>query len=217
MSLYTEYLEDIETRKGQALHPKPIEDAALVEALIAQILDVDHVHRADSLHFLIYNTLPGTTSAASAKAQFLKEIIEGSHQVDEITPAFAFELLAHMKVDLPSKCSWILRWVPVKYAQKRLKSLRRRSFSMPIRTGWRRPRGWSGHRDGHPTQLCARRLLHPTAGCGRHHSGGHRDAIGDVSTDLLRQAVTRIPDPIGSCTDNACSNTIKRLKRFCST
>ena len=67
MSLYTEYLEDIETRKGQALHPKPIEDAALVEALIAQILDVDHVHRADSLHFLLYTTLPGTTSAASAR------------------------------------------------------------------------------------------------------------------------------------------------------
>ena len=37
MSLYTDYLEEIETRKGQGLHPKPIEDAEFVEALIEQI------------------------------------------------------------------------------------------------------------------------------------------------------------------------------------
>ena len=33
MSVYTDYLEQIEARKGQGLHPKPIEDAELVEAL----------------------------------------------------------------------------------------------------------------------------------------------------------------------------------------
>ena len=42
MSLYTEYLNEIEERKSQGLHPKPIEDSALVEELIAQILDVNH-------------------------------------------------------------------------------------------------------------------------------------------------------------------------------
>ncbi|MGB0639007.1 MAG: bifunctional aconitate hydratase 2/2-methylisocitrate dehydratase [Myxococcota bacterium] len=97
MSLYTEYLEQIETRKEQGLHPKPIEDAELVEELIAQINDLQHEHRAGSLDFLIYNTLPGTTSAAGVKAQFLKEIILGTTVVEEITPTFAFELLSHMK------------------------------------------------------------------------------------------------------------------------
>jgi aconitate hydratase 2/2-methylisocitrate dehydratase len=79
------------------LHPKPIEDADLVEALIVRIKDLQHEHRAGSLHFFIYNTLPGTTSAAGVKAQFLKEIILGSAVVEEITPIFALELLSHMK------------------------------------------------------------------------------------------------------------------------
>ncbi len=97
MGLYSEYLKEIETRKGQGLHPKPIEDGALVAELIAQIRDVNHEHRADSLNFFIYNTLPGTTSAAGVKAKFLKEIILGECSVAEITPTFAFELLSHMK------------------------------------------------------------------------------------------------------------------------
>ncbi|HBY86994.1 MAG TPA: bifunctional aconitate hydratase 2/2-methylisocitrate dehydratase, partial [Colwellia sp.] len=45
----------------------------------------------------IYNTLPGTTSAAGVKAAFLKEIILAKSVVAEITPTFAFELLSHMK------------------------------------------------------------------------------------------------------------------------
>ncbi|MEM9681406.1 MAG: aconitase family protein, partial [Bacteroidota bacterium] len=49
------------------------------------------------LHFFIYNVLPGTTSAAGLKAEFLKEIILGTCHVEEITPAFAFEQLSHMK------------------------------------------------------------------------------------------------------------------------
>lgn len=97
MSLYTDYLNEIETRKEQGLHPKPIEDSALVEEIIAQIKDAGHEHRKDSLNFFIYNTLPGTTSAAGAKAKFLKEIILGQSTLEEITPEFAFELLSHMK------------------------------------------------------------------------------------------------------------------------
>ncbi|MEM9072695.1 MAG: bifunctional aconitate hydratase 2/2-methylisocitrate dehydratase [Myxococcota bacterium] len=96
-SLYSDYLEEIETRKEYGLHPKPIEDAPLVEVLIAQIKDVDHEHRADSLRFFVYNTLPGTTSAAEVKARFLKQIILGTDVVEEITPALAFEYLSHMK------------------------------------------------------------------------------------------------------------------------
>ncbi len=97
MSLYTDYLAQIEERKAHGLHPKPIEDADFVEVLIEQIKDAQHEYRADSLHYFIYNTLPGTTSAAGVKAQFLKEIILGTAVVEEIKPDFAFELLSHMK------------------------------------------------------------------------------------------------------------------------
>ncbi|MEO1041498.1 MAG: bifunctional aconitate hydratase 2/2-methylisocitrate dehydratase [Pseudomonadota bacterium] len=97
MSLYTDYLNEIETRKADGLSPKPIDDGALVEEIIEQIKDNANEHRDASLQFLIYNTLPGTTSAAGAKAQFLKSIILGQHTVDEISPTFAFELLSHMK------------------------------------------------------------------------------------------------------------------------
>ena len=97
MSLYQEYLKEIDARKEQGLSPKPIEDSALLSEIIAQIKDQAHEHREDSLKYFIYNTLPGTTSAADAKAAFLKEIILGESVVAEITPDFAFELLSHMK------------------------------------------------------------------------------------------------------------------------
>ena len=97
MGLYTDYLAEIQDRKKQDLHPKPIEDGALVEELIAQLKDSGNPHYQSSLNFLIYGTLPGTTSAASVKAQFLKEIILNDAQVKEITADFAFELLSEMK------------------------------------------------------------------------------------------------------------------------
>lgn len=97
MSLYTDYLTEIETRKEQGLHAKPIEDAALVAELVTQIKDTGHPHRADSIKFFVYNTLPGTTSAAFEKSGFLKDIILGNAVVEEISPDFAFELLSHMK------------------------------------------------------------------------------------------------------------------------
>ncbi len=97
MSLYTDYLSEIETRKEQGLNPKPIDNGALVSELIEQIKDTANAHREDSLKFFIYNTLPGTTSAAGVKAEFLKEVILGAVEVAEITPEFAFELLSHMK------------------------------------------------------------------------------------------------------------------------
>ncbi|MEJ6579959.1 MAG: bifunctional aconitate hydratase 2/2-methylisocitrate dehydratase [Akkermansiaceae bacterium] len=97
MSLYQDYLKEIADRKEQGLHPKPIDSAALLAEIITQIKQPDHEHREDSLKFLIYNTLPGTTSAAGEKANFLKEIILGQVTTPEITPDFAFELLSHMK------------------------------------------------------------------------------------------------------------------------
>ncbi len=97
MSLYTEYLNEIETRKNQGLNPKPIDDGALVGELVSQIKDLDNEHRKKSLKFFIYNTLPGTTSAAGEKAKFLKDIILGDARVEEISTDFAFDLLSHMK------------------------------------------------------------------------------------------------------------------------
>ncbi len=97
MNLYLEYTKEIEERKAQGLSPKPIDGSELLTVIIEQIKDLDNKYRKESLDFFIYNTLPGTTSAAGVKAQFLKEIILGDSVVDEISPAFAFELLSHMK------------------------------------------------------------------------------------------------------------------------
>jgi aconitate hydratase 2/2-methylisocitrate dehydratase len=97
INLYNEYIKEIEERKGQGLHPKPIDSADLLSEIIAQIKDTNNPNRKDCLNFFIYNTLPGTTSAAGKKAYFLKDIILGKEVVNEITVAFAFELLSHMK------------------------------------------------------------------------------------------------------------------------
>ncbi|MEM9354676.1 MAG: bifunctional aconitate hydratase 2/2-methylisocitrate dehydratase [Pseudomonadota bacterium] len=97
MGLYTNYLDDIETREAQGLSPKPIEDGELLKEVVAHIKDPESAHKADCLKYFIYNTLPGTTSAAGEKARFLKEIILGLESVDEISKSFAFELLSHMK------------------------------------------------------------------------------------------------------------------------
>ncbi|MEJ8562178.1 bifunctional aconitate hydratase 2/2-methylisocitrate dehydratase [Yoonia sp. GPGPB17] len=97
MSQYTQYREEIATRKEQGLSPKPIDDGALTAEIVATLDDPAHQHRDEALNFFIYNTLPGTTSAAGVKAQFLKEIVLGRKTVAEISVAFAFELLSHMK------------------------------------------------------------------------------------------------------------------------
>ena len=97
MNIYEDYIKDIKERKTQGLQPKPIDNEELLSVIISQIKDLDGKYRKDSLHFLIYNTLPGTTTAASVKAKFLKEIILGESVIKEISPAFAFEQLSHMK------------------------------------------------------------------------------------------------------------------------
>ena len=97
MSIYNDYVQEVVERKGQGLHPKPIDGAELLSEVIAQIKDINNEHREESLRLFIYNTLPGTTPAAGVKAQFLKEIILGQEVVAKITPTFAFELLSHMK------------------------------------------------------------------------------------------------------------------------
>ena len=97
MNIYNDYLKEIEERKAQGLHPKPIDGSELLSAIISQIKELDNANREDSLKFFIYNVVPGTTPAAGVKATFLKDIILGASVVKEITPVFAFELLSHMK------------------------------------------------------------------------------------------------------------------------
>ena len=97
MSLYSAYLQEIEDRKGEGLHAKPIDDAALLSEVIDQIKDPSHPDREASLQFFVYNVLPGTTSAAGVKAQFLKSIVLEDVAVAEITRTAAFEQLSHMK------------------------------------------------------------------------------------------------------------------------
>ncbi|MBP4140471.1 bifunctional aconitate hydratase 2/2-methylisocitrate dehydratase [Flavobacterium sp. P4023] len=97
MNIYNDYLKEIEERKAQGLHPKPIDGSELLSAIIAQIKEIDNANREESLKFFIYNVVPGTTPAAAVKAVFLKEIILRTAVVKEITPVFAFELLSHMK------------------------------------------------------------------------------------------------------------------------
>jgi len=97
MNIYSAYLDEIDEREKEGLHPKPIDSRDLTKAIIDQIRDLKHPHRKESLQFFIYNILPGTTAAANAKAKFLKEIICGQITVPEISPTFAFEQLTHMK------------------------------------------------------------------------------------------------------------------------
>ncbi|MDP6217510.1 MAG: aconitase family protein, partial [Alphaproteobacteria bacterium] len=97
MSLFDDYLAEIEERKKQDLKPKPIDDGALTAELIGHITDAASPHRTTCLDFLIYNTLPGTTSAAGVKSKFLKDIISGNIEVAEISVESAFEQLSHMK------------------------------------------------------------------------------------------------------------------------
>ena len=94
---YTNYLAEIKERKNLGLNPKPIDEAELLSDIISQIKDINNLYRKDSLQFLIYNTIPGTTPAATEKAKFLKEIILNEHHIEEINTEFAFELLSHMK------------------------------------------------------------------------------------------------------------------------
>ena len=97
MNLYKNYLEEIQNRKKQSLKPKPIDDGNLLKEIISEIKDFNSEFRQDCINFLIFNTLPGTTSAAEEKSKFLKEIINNEISIKEISINFAFELLSHMK------------------------------------------------------------------------------------------------------------------------
>jgi len=97
MKSYNKYLQEIKKRKSSGLNPKPIDGAELLNDIISLIKDLDSNRRTEALNFFIYNVLPGTTSAAKVKAEFLKQIILNQVLVEEITSDFAFTLLSQMK------------------------------------------------------------------------------------------------------------------------
>ena len=97
MNAYDRYLEEIEQRKEQGLHAKPIDGAELVSEIVTILQDPESPHREDALRFFTYNTLPGTTAAAGVKARFLKQVVSGEVQVEGVDRDAAFEQLSHMK------------------------------------------------------------------------------------------------------------------------
>ena len=97
MELYEAYLQEIIERSKLGLGPKPIDQGDLLEEIINIILEPNSPNRNDAVKHFIYNTLPGTTAAASVKAKFLKKLILKSELLDEIDQNYAFELLSHMK------------------------------------------------------------------------------------------------------------------------
>ena len=97
MKLYEAYLNEIIDRSKVELGPKPIDKADLVVEIIDIILGPKSSNRDDALKHFIYNTLPGTTDAASVKAKFLKNLILEHETIEEIDRNLAFELLSHMK------------------------------------------------------------------------------------------------------------------------
>ena len=97
MGLYEAYLQEIIERSKLGLGPKPIDQGNLLEEIIDIIMEPKSPNRDDAIKHFIYNTLPGTTAAASVKAKFLKKLILKNELLDEIDQKFAFELLSHMK------------------------------------------------------------------------------------------------------------------------
>ena len=97
MKKYQEYIQEISRRKIEGLNAKPIENEDLLNDIIEIIKDANHKDRKACLEFFIYNTIPGTTSAANVKAKFLKNIILQKESIKEINIDYAFTLLSHMK------------------------------------------------------------------------------------------------------------------------
>ena len=97
MGLYEAYLQQIIERSKLGLGPKPIDQGNLLEEIINIILGPQSPKRNEAVKHFIYNTLPGTTGAASVKAKFLKKLILERELINEIDQKYAFELLSHMK------------------------------------------------------------------------------------------------------------------------
>ena len=209
MSLYTDYLDEIGTRKAQGLNPKPIDDGALVAELIAHIREAGNAYRDDSLKYFIYNTLPGTTSAAGVKAAFLKEIILGAAVVAEITPEFAFELLSHMKggpsvqvlLDLALGDDAAIAEQAAEVLKTQVFLYEADTDRLEIALQGRQCRSLQGH----SRKLCQGGVLHQAArrSTRRSRSSPISPPRAISPPTCSRPETRRIPAPTASCTANA--------------
>ena len=95
--MYQNYIKENAERKKIGLNPKPISNASLLKDIIKEIQNENSSCKEECLNFFIYNVLPGTTSAAKVKSEFLKDIILDKINLEEIKCDYAFELLSHMK------------------------------------------------------------------------------------------------------------------------
>ena len=91
MYFYKDYIEEIKYRKSIGLEPKPIDNGKLLSEIVKKIKDFNNPDRDNCIQYFIYNVTPGTTSAASLKAKFLKEIILNDFSIEEISTSFAFD------------------------------------------------------------------------------------------------------------------------------
>ena len=81
MNLFDAYLDEIKKRKQQGLGAKPIDNGELAREIITHVKSTSSEHHDQCVDFLIFNMLPGTTKAASEKAEFLKQIINNNYQI----------------------------------------------------------------------------------------------------------------------------------------
>ena len=71
MELYEAYSKEINDRSKLGLGPKPIDQGDLIIEIIDILLGPKSPSRNDALKHFTYNTLPGTTGAATVKACLL--------------------------------------------------------------------------------------------------------------------------------------------------
>ena len=118
MNAYDRYLEEIEQRKEQGLHAKPIDGAELVSEIVTILQDPESPHREDALRFFTYNTLPGTTAAAGVKARFLQQVVSGEVQVEGV------DVVPRVEGRVRKTCTRIIRLLDTQSA-----------VEVPVRTG----------------------------------------------------------------------------------
>ena len=51
MGEYIDYIQEIKDRKDKGLNPKPIDGSKLLNEIILQIKDINHIYRKQSLDF----------------------------------------------------------------------------------------------------------------------------------------------------------------------
>ena len=163
--------------------------------------------------------LPGTTSAAGVKAQFLKSIVLGDVEVAEITRTAAFEQLSHMKggpsvevlldlalgenADIAAEAGDVLKTQVFLYEAdtERLEAAHKagNAVATSIIESYAQAEFFTKLPD-----------VEETIDVVTYIAG-----VGDISTDLLSPGPTRTLAPTASCTASPCSSTTASVSKNC--